>query len=97
MIVDFGKKIKELRTEANVTLQSVASATSTSATYWSDIERGNRMPVFDVLMRWAFAIELSTEQTQDIARLFLQVRCSECKHKKAVDKLCCPGKDEEEG
>ena len=51
--LSLGYRLREIRTAQGRTLVDVATATGTSASYVSDVERGKSTPSLDWLERWA--------------------------------------------
>jgi len=81
----FGALVKEIRMEWGWNLSEVAETTALSMTFWSDIERGKRLPSFNVVKDFCTYMELSREQSAKLMGTYLEVRCETCKHKRLVE------------
>lgn len=66
----FGKVVRDARTAARKSLQVVADELSYTVAYISDIERGNRLPPSEeVIRKWARLIGLNAERLIFLATL----------------------------
>lgn len=60
-MVDFGKKIKQLRKEYNFTQKQLASLAGVAVSALSAYEAGNRYPSYDVLISLSRIFHVSTD------------------------------------
>jgi DNA-binding XRE family transcriptional regulator len=58
----FGKRLRELRRERDLTQSEVAEHAGTSITYVSQIERGLRNPTLAIVVRLAAALDITPEE-----------------------------------
>lgn len=60
-MVDFGKKVKNLRLERNLTQKQLANMAGVAVSAISSYESGNRYPSYDVLINLAHIFHVSTD------------------------------------
>ena len=65
----FGRRIRSLRKLRDFTQEDLAEATSLSAEYISKIERGLASPSFDVIARFATALQVDPLDLFDFSEL----------------------------
>ena len=56
----FGKRLRQLRTEAGWTQEQLAEAAGITTTYTSDLERGTKVPSLTIILRISRALRIST-------------------------------------
>lgn len=61
-VVSIGKRIRELRTEAEMTLESLSEATNISVGYLSDVERGKYEPTITKIQAIAKALKIKIDR-----------------------------------
>ena len=66
--VEFGKKLKSLRTGKNLTQQQLADRLGVAKSIISYYESGDRYPSYDVLIRIAHIFHVTTDYLLDIER-----------------------------
>ena len=59
--VELGNRIRQARTERNMSQMELAEACGISVPYVSDIERGKKCFSVDILLRIALALQVSTD------------------------------------
>lgn len=59
--VELGSRIRQARTERNMSQMELAEACGISVPYVSDIERGKKCFSVDILLRIAVALQISTD------------------------------------
>lgn len=55
----FGKRVRELRTDAGWTQEQLAEAAGITTTYTSDLERGTKVPSLTIVLRISRAFRMS--------------------------------------
>lgn len=58
---EFGLRLREIRTDKGLTLQSLAAKAGTGAVYLGEIERGLKMPSLNSFIRLVEALEVSAD------------------------------------
>ena len=66
--MDFGAKLKQLRTSRKLTQQQLASQLGVAKSAVSYYESGNRYPSYDVLVKIAHVFHTTTDYLLDIER-----------------------------
>lgn len=66
--MEFGKKLKSLRTGKNLTQQQLADRLGVAKSIISYYESGDRYPSYDVLIRIAHIFHVTTDYLLDIER-----------------------------
>ena len=66
--VEFGKKLKSLRTGKNLTQQQLADRLGVAKSIISYYESGDRYPSYDVLIKIAHIFHVTTDYLLDIER-----------------------------
>lgn len=87
----FGQLVKLRRAEKEIHLKDLGELTGVSMSFWSDVERGNRMPSVEVVLKLAKALKLTEKLKREMLRTYLDVRCAECKYKRCVEKSLSKG------
>lgn len=65
----FGKRLRQLRTSKGLTQEQLAEAAGITATYTSDLERGEKVPSLSIVLRLARAFDIPVaELLQDFTR-----------------------------
>lgn len=55
----FGKRLRQLRTDAGWTQEQLAEAAGITTTYTSDLERGTKVPSLTIVLRISRAFKMS--------------------------------------
>lgn len=66
--MDFGEKLKMLRTGQNLTQQQLATRLGVAKSVVSYYESGDRFPSYDVLVKIAYTFHTTTDYLLDIQR-----------------------------
>lgn len=64
--MNFGTKIKELRTARGITLRTFAGTIGISPTYLSDLENSNRKPNYKLIDRFIDGLSASDREKEEI-------------------------------
>ena len=58
----FGKRVRQLRTDAGWTQEQLAEAAGITTTYTSDLERGTKVPSLTIVLRISKAFRVSVAE-----------------------------------
>jgi transcriptional regulator with XRE-family HTH domain len=58
----FGKRLRQLRTDAGWTQEQLAEAAGITTTYTSDLERGTKVPSLTIILRISRALRISVSE-----------------------------------
>jgi transcriptional regulator with XRE-family HTH domain len=58
----FGKRLRQLRLDAEWTQEQLAEAAGIPTTYTSDLERGTKVPSLTIILRISRALRISTAE-----------------------------------
>lgn len=73
-----GDRLYELRIQADLTQEMVEYRTEVHFTSWSKYERGQVLPGEDALLKFAVALDLSTETYEELLRLRAETPRCDC-------------------
>jgi DNA-binding XRE family transcriptional regulator len=65
----FGRRLRELRTSAGLTQETVAFAAGTDRSYLVEIEGGQHSPGLELVLRLALALRVAPRDLFDVAEL----------------------------